>query len=194
LFWVAPGLARPHSAFGIMKQPFKILSVLVFLLLFLFVIWLILSPVAPRGTASVLFLGLTNTASGQPGALLCFTNGSSVRVVGVVHSVDYKNDGGWLTNQPVPGVVAADVASSADLGPREARVVPVRFPTNAVWRLRIRYHEQPRGPQGAFVRLGDVLTALRDRVRRIPVSFSGRSFLTETGEIVPMMPNSGTEE
>ncbi len=166
-----------------MKRAFKILAVLAVLLVFLLAIWFGSSPAPRRGTASVVFLGLTNNASGQPGALLCFTNASSVGVAGMVHSVDYKTAEGWLTNQPVPGVVTADVASSADLGPHGARVVPVRFPTNAVWRLRMRYHEQPRGPQGVFVRAADLLTALRDRVSHVPVSYSGQSYLAETGEI-----------
>jgi hypothetical protein len=166
-----------------MKRLFRFLAVLVFLLLLLVAIWFGFLPAAPRGTASVVFLGVTNNAFGQPCALLCFTNASSVGVAGMVHSVDYKSAEGWLTNQPAPGVVTADVASSADLGPHGARVVSVRFPTNAVWRLRIRYHEQPRGPQGVFVRAADLLTALRDRVRPVPVSYTGQSYLVETADI-----------
>lgn len=167
-----------------MKHPFRLMSVLVLVLAVFLAVWFCLSPVAPRGTASVLLLGLTNNASGQPAAaLLCFTNASSVGVVGMVHSVDYKTAEGWLTNQPVPDLVTADVASFADLGPHRARVVSVRFPTNAVWRLRIRYHEQPRGPQGIFVRAADLLTAFRDRLRHVPISYSGDSYLAETADI-----------
>src|SRR5512133_3634418 len=99
-----------------MKRLFRIVAALVLLLLLVLAIWVAFSPVAPHGTASVVFLSLTNQGARQHGALLCFTNGSSVRVVGMVHSVDYKTAEGWYTNQPPPGAVAADIASSADLG------------------------------------------------------------------------------
>ncbi len=168
--------------FGIMKRPLKILAVLVLLLLLLLAIW-VGSPVAPRGTASVVLLGLTNNGVGQRGVLVCFTNASSAGVVGVVHSIDYKVAGSWFTNQPAPGIVVADVGSSADIGPHEGRVVFVRCPTNAAWRLRMRYHEQPRGPRGVFVRAADLLTALGDRARHLPVSYTGQTYLAESLEI-----------
>jgi hypothetical protein len=161
----------------------RLLGILVVLVLLLPAMWFGFPPAVPRGTASVIFLGLTNNGAGQAGALLCFTNGSSVGVVGIAHSVDYRTPEGWLTNQPVPGVVAADIASSADLGPHEARVVSVRFPTNAGWRLRVRYHEQPRGPRGVLAQAADLVTALRDRAGH--VSYTGQTYLAETLEITP---------
>jgi hypothetical protein len=165
-----------------MKRPVKMLVALVLLLLLL-VIWIGFSPVVPGGRASVVFLGLTNSGVGQRGVLVCFTNASSAGVVGVVHSVDYKTAGSWFPNQPAPAIVVADVASSADLGPHEGRVAFVRCPTNTAWRLRMRYHEQPRGPRGVFVRAADLLTALRNRARHVPVSYTSQTYLAETPEI-----------
>ena len=162
-------------------NPFKIVAALLLLLLLVLAIWVGFSPVAPRGTASVVFLGFSNNGAGHPSIVVLFTNAASVGVVGMVHSVDYKAAKGWVTNQPVPGVVAADVASSADLGPHEGRVVLVRCPTNAAWRLRMRYHEQPRGPRGLFAQAADLLTGLRDRARH--VSYTGQTYLAETSEI-----------
>ncbi len=159
----------------------SLLVAVVLLLLLGLAIWVGFSPIAPRAAASVVFLGLTNNGAGQHGALLCFTNASSVGVVGMVHSVDYKTAEGWIKNQPVPGAVAADIASSADLGPHEGRVVLVRCPTNAAWRLRMRYHEQPRGPRGLLAQAADLLSGLWDRAR--PVSYTGQTSLAETSEI-----------
>ncbi len=164
-----------------MKRVSTILAALFLLLLLLLAVWVMFSPVAPRGTASVVFLGLTKNGAGQGCALLCFTNASSVGVVGMAHSVDYKTPEGWFSNRPVPAVVAADIASFADLGPHEGRVISVRCPTNAAWRLRMRYHEQPRGPRGLFAQVADLLSGLRDRARH--VSYTGQTYLAATSEI-----------
>jgi hypothetical protein len=165
-----------------MRRFSKSATAVVLLLLVSIIAWLFLSPVPPRGTASVVLLGVTNDLSGQRFATLQLTNASSSAVVGVAHSVDYKIGAGWLTEQPVPAVVAADLASTADLGSHESHLVTVRFPTNAMWRLRIRYHEQPHGAEGIVASAADLLMTLRDRARH--VSYTGQSYLAETSEIV----------
>ena len=110
-----------------MRRFFKIATVVGLLSLASMVAWLFLSPVPPHSTASVVLIGVTNDASGQRIATLQFTNASSSAVVGVAHSVDYKMGADWLTAQPVPAVVAADLASSADLGSHESQLVTFRF-------------------------------------------------------------------
>jgi len=154
-------------------------------LLTLVVVLLVLSRSAPRGAASVALLGITNGPTGQRLAVLAFTNAGSLGVAGFPHSVDYKLADAWLTQQPVPAVVVVDVAAQwgtpVVLRPHESRVVAVRYPTNATWRFRIRYHEQRRGVPGAYARLTDFAHRLFTRSEH--TSFTGESYLRETLEI-----------
>ncbi len=165
-----------------MKRILIIAASALLLLLAAIVAWVIFSPIPPRGQASVVLLSVTNDASGQRFATLLFTNPSPSAVVGIAHSVDYKTAVGWSREQPVPGILAADLASAADLGPGESHIVTVRFPTKTGWRLRLRYHEQPRAVEGAIAGVTDLLARLRDRAKH--VSYTGQSYLAETSEIV----------
>jgi hypothetical protein len=167
----------------IMKLGVKVLAVLVLLLAFLLAIRIALSPTSARSRATVVLVGVTNNPSGQQVVLLQFTNAGSVGVVGIPHSVDYRVADTWVTEQPVPGVITADIASSADLGPHEARMVSVRFPTNTTWRLRIRFHEQPRGMEGVLARISDLLQSLGNRAKH--TAYTGRNYLAETPDISP---------
>jgi hypothetical protein len=165
-----------------MKRRTCIVAVLTLAVLIFIAIWVGISRPGTRTTASVALLGTTNTASGQRVALLAFTNPTPLAVVGIPHSVDYRIGDTWLTQQRVPGVVLADIASSADLSPYGSCVVAVRFPTNGSWRLRIRYHEQPRGLRGAGARATDFV--LRLFTRSQSTAYTGQTYLAETPEIV----------
>lgn len=164
-----------------MTRRLPILAVVPFILLLSVVMWVCVWPVAPRPSASVVLLGVTSNAFGEQVAILCLTNPTATGVTGIPHSIDHKTGDHWVTQPSVPGAVIADMAASADLSPHEGRVISVRFPTSGSWKLRVRYHEQPRGAAGLLDRLTDLFATLRDRARH--TSYTGQSYLAETVEI-----------
>jgi hypothetical protein len=167
-----------------MKRRKLLLVVAGFILCLLVILAVVLLALAPSGSAaraSVALLAVTNDAAGKKFAVLRFTNASPVGVIGPAHSVDYKTADGWLTQQPVPGVVNADLQNRATLNPKESRDVSLRFPTNGTWRFRIRFHEQPRGVKGAWARLWDLKESVVSQAKT--TSYTGQSYLAETEEI-----------
>jgi hypothetical protein len=124
---------------------------------------------------------------GQECAIITLTNPSPVRVLISLHSVDYKFSEQWVTNQAVPGLVAADLAapSVAVLAPGQTLLCPpVRFPTNATWRLRFRFWEERQGLIGAAEKVRAKVEGIFES-RPPSTIWSGRNYTVVTPEIVP---------
>jgi len=130
---------------------------------------------------------ITSNKLGQACATITLTNPSPTRVMITLHSVDYKVSGRWITNQSVPGVVTADLAAPAVdvMAPAQTLVCPpVRFPTNATWRLRFRFWEQRQGFKGAVEKAQSKVEGIV--AGRAPSdSWSGRTYTVETPELAP---------
>jgi len=143
----------------------------------------------PASTPDVLIqrVAITTNKLGQECAIITLTNPSPTHVLITLHSVDYKVSGRWVTNQSVPAIVTADLAAPAVdvLAPGQTLVCPpVRFPTNATWRLRFRVWEQRQGVIGSVEK---VKARVEGIVENRPPSdiWAGRTYTVETPDIVP---------
>ena len=149
----------------------------------------LVSWAGPASTTDVLVqrVSITTNGLGQECVIITLTNPSPTRVLITLHSVDYKVSGQWVTNQSVPAIVSADLAAPAVdvLAPGQMLVCPpVRFPTNATWRLRFRFWEPRQGVMGIVEK---VQAKVEGIVESRPPSdiWSGRTYTVETPEIVP---------